>query len=402
MEANSPNETPALLAPVELAGLIQLAMSRSGCEGDVTSLFVLEANAGSRFEHPCLVLQVRHPSGSFTQRPAASYRVGPQSITVLHRGFIHHRTRCQINLPTLQGTYLGVEGTIAECRHVSGLFHDSIVRFDEPLDLSALIKWSPEIAAMVAASEQPRELVGRVLCLDPSESERALLELRLGDTKLQVHGVATAAEAYDLTKRSGGWDLIVSEMSDGQASIEEFIPEIRKLGEFAPLLLLTSEAGADCERIADTLGTQGVLRKPYKVDELLAIISSIMPEDGGSASLRCDTCGGYLSSLDASDPARALIVNYAMECKAMVPVLQRAVIDDDVSVCRTAFKRVAGSAAGFGFESLATQASAALTEIDAAGTTVEALACMNMLIRMLDRLSICLQSRCMEEKIVTS
>ncbi len=402
MEPNSTNETPALLGPVELAGLIQRAISVSGCEGDVTSLFVLEARAGSRFEHPCLVLQVRHPSGSFTERPAASYRLGPRSITVLHRGFIHPRTRCQINLPTLQGTYLGVEGTIADCRHVSGLFHDSIVQFDEPLDLGALIKWSPEIAAMVAACEQPRELVGRVLCLDPSESEQALLELRLADTKLQVHGVGTAAEAYDLTKRSGGWDLIVSEMSDGHASIEEFIPGIRKLGEFAPLLLLTSEAGADCERAAEALAAQGVLRKPYKVDELLAIISSIMPEEGGSASLRCDTCGGYMSTLEATDPARELIVNYAKECKAIVPVLQRAIIDDDTTTCRAAFKRVAGSASGFGFEALATQASAALTEIDAAGTTVEALACMNGLIRMLDRLSICLQGRCMEETIAAS
>lgn len=399
MEPNSPNATPALLGPIELAELIHCALSMPDGEGSHSSFDKLEARAGSKYEHPCLALQVRHPSGKVSLRPGASYRVAPQSITVLHRGFIHPETRCQVDLPTLQGAVLAAEGTITECRHISGLFHDSIIRFDNPLDLARLIKWTPEVAAMVAASEKPRELHGRVLCVDPSDSERALLELRLGDTKLQVHGVATAAEAYDLTKRSGGWDLIVSETSDGEASIEEFIPGIRKLGEFAPLLLLTSEGGAECERIAEALNAQGVLHKPYIVEELVALLSSIMPDGGDATELRCDICGGYLSTLDCSDPVRGLVSNYARECKAIVPVLQRAVIDDDVDVCRTAFKRVAGSASGFGFESLSNQATAALTEIDAAGTTVESLACLNMLLRMLDRLSTCEPGRCLEEVV---
>lgn len=346
------------------------------------------AMQGVRFERNAIKFYIFHPGGSAACKSAYIYRINTHVAAILHRGYIHPGTRCEADLISLDGDPVVVRGTTVQCRHLAGLIHDSLVEFEERLDLRRLVKWTPELAAIVAETEKPRPLRGRVLHIEPSSSERALFASRLANTQLRLTAVPDAPVAYDETKRTGNWQLIVSELRVGATVASEVAKKLRDLGEHAPLLLLTSERGPRRQAVVDESEASGVLDKPYAPDALLAMVSSLLPV---SVTGDHDTCpsGRVCSSLREGDEARELVEGYIAECASHLTDLERSVLHDDVPTCRALCLWLAGSAHAFGFGVIADHAGQVVTEIDAAGSTSEAQRSLSALVGMLRRMSIC-------------
>ncbi len=346
------------------------------------------AMQGVRFERNAITFYIFHPGGSASCKSAYIYRINTQVATILHRGYIHPGTRCEVDLVSLEGDAVVLRASVVQCRHLTGLIHDSVLDFEDRLNLRRFVKWTPELASLVAETEKPRPLRGRVLHIEPSTSERALFAARLAKTQLRLVAVPDAAAAYDETKRTGNWQLIVSELRVGDLVASEVAKKLRELGEHAPLLLLTSERGPRRQTVVDDSEASGVLDKPYEPDTLLALVSSLLP---ASVTGDYDMCpsGRVCSTLRDGDQARQLVEGYIAECASHIPELERSVLHDDVQTCRALGLWLAGSAHAFGFGVIADHAGQVVTEIDAAGSTQEAQRSLSALVGMLRRMSIC-------------
>lgn len=351
------------------------------------------AMQGVRFDRGSVDFYVEHPGGSAACKSAYVYRMNTRVLAVLHRGYVHPGTRCEIELPTLGGDSQVIRACVVQCRHLTGLIHDTIVEFAERADLRQFVKWTPDLAALIAETEKPRKLHGRVLHIESSASERSLFAARLRSTQLQITAVASSAEAYDETKRTGNWQLIVSELRVGQTPVSEVAGKLRTLGEHAPLLVLTSERGPRRQGIVDQAEASGVLDKPYSAESLLALLSSLLPALLPSAQVRCAS-GRVCSSLSSDDEVRSLVHGYIDECTSHVAELERSVVHDDVPAVRAICLWLVGSARAFGFDVIADHAGQALTEIDAAGSTSEAVRSLSALGAMLRRMSVCGEDGC--------
>lgn len=346
------------------------------------------AMQGVRFERNAVKFYIYHPGGSASCKSAFVYRINTHVAAILHRGYIHPGTRCEVDLVSLDNDAVLVRATIVQCRHLTGLIHDSLVEFEERLDLRRFVKWTPELAALVAETEKPRPLRGRVLHIEPSTSERALFASRLSNTQLRLTAVPDAPAAYDETKRTGNWQLIVSELRVGENIATEIARKLRDLGEHAPLLLLTSERGPRRQKVVDESEAAGVLDKPYSLDALLALVSSLLPVTVTGDFDMCPS-GRVCSTLREGDEARQLVEGYIAECASNLAELERSVLHDDVRACRGLCLWLAGSAHAFGFSVIADHAGQVVTEIDAAGSTLEAQRSLSALVGMLRRMSIC-------------
>ncbi|MCL4222417.1 MAG: response regulator [Phycisphaerales bacterium] len=346
------------------------------------------AMQGVRFDRNAIKFFIFHPGGSASCKSAYVYRINTQVAAILHRGYIHPGTRCEVDLVSLDGDAVVVRASIVQCRHLAGLIHDSLVEFDDRLNLRRFVKWTPEVASLVAETEKPRPLRGRVLHIEPSASERALFASRLANTQLRLVAVPDAPAAYDETKRTGNWQLIVSELRVGDTVASEVARKLRELGEHAPLLLLTSERGPRRQTVVDDSEASGVLDKPYSPDALLALVSSLLP---ATVTGNYDMCpsGRVCSTLREGDEARQLVEGYIAECTSHIAELERSAVHDDVPACRALCLWLAGSAEAFGFGVIADHAGQVVTEIDAAGSTLEAQRSLSALLGMLRRLSIC-------------
>ncbi|GAB4383051.1 MAG: hypothetical protein Kow0022_01910 [Phycisphaerales bacterium] len=372
--------------------LVELA-EESALGPDSSSAVRQAAMGGVRFDRGTVCMRVEHPGGNAACKCAFVYRVNTQVLAALHRGYIHPGTPCQIELPTLNGDTMTLRASIAQCRHLSGLIHDSVLELADRLDLRQIVKWSPELASLIAESETPRVLRGRVLHIEPSASERALFEARLRATELQVTAVIGPAEAYDACKRTGNWHLIVSELRVGSTPLPELAGKLRALGEHAPLLILTSERGPQRQAIVEQAEASAVLEKPYTGESLLALMSSLLPELPPDAHRVC-AMGRVCSSLKSDDEARPLVHGYIQECVSRVSELERSIAHDDVPACRAICLWLVGSARAFGFDVIAEQAGRALTEIDATGSTAEAARSLSVLTSMMRRMWVCGEGGC--------
>ncbi|MGE0482994.1 MAG: response regulator [Gammaproteobacteria bacterium] len=119
--------------------------------------------------------------------------------------------------------------------------------------------------------------MANVLAVDDSASMRQMVSFTL---KGAGYDVTEAIDGQDaLSKaRSGKVDVVLTDVNMPNMDGIELIRQLRNLPQykFTPMLLLTTESGADKKAEGKAAGATGWLVKPFNPDQLLATISKVL------------------------------------------------------------------------------------------------------------------------------
>ncbi len=120
--------------------------------------------------------------------------------------------------------------------------------------------------------------MARILAVDDSASMRQMVDLTL---KSAGHEVISAIDGVDgLQKASTGEpvDLVITDVNMPNMDGITLVRELRRLPQYrgVPLLVLTTEAGADRKQEGRAAGATGWIVKPFDPERLLATVDKVL------------------------------------------------------------------------------------------------------------------------------
>lgn len=120
--------------------------------------------------------------------------------------------------------------------------------------------------------------MAKILAVDDSASMRQMVSFTLKGAGHDVFEAADGAEALKLAKAQGGLDLVISDINMPNLDGIALIRELRQLPDykFTPILMLTTESGADKKGEGKAAGATGWIVKPFNPDQLLATIGKVL------------------------------------------------------------------------------------------------------------------------------
>lgn len=116
-----------------------------------------------------------------------------------------------------------------------------------------------------------------VLSVDDSPSIRQMVALTLSGAGYAVVEAGDGTEGL-VRMRDGGIDLVITDLNMPTMDGLTFIRELRKLpvGKGLPILFLTTESDEGRKREAKDAGATGWITKPFKQDQLLAVVRKVL------------------------------------------------------------------------------------------------------------------------------
>ncbi|MBX9606473.1 MAG: response regulator [Gammaproteobacteria bacterium] len=116
-----------------------------------------------------------------------------------------------------------------------------------------------------------------ILAVDDSASMRQMVAFTL---KGAGYGVIEAVDGKDALEKAktGAADVVLTDVNMPNMDGIELIRQLRALPKykFTPMLLLTTESGADKKAAGKAAGATGWLVKPFNPDQLLATIAKVL------------------------------------------------------------------------------------------------------------------------------
>ncbi|MCF6282930.1 MAG: response regulator [Candidatus Polarisedimenticolaceae bacterium] len=116
-----------------------------------------------------------------------------------------------------------------------------------------------------------------ILAVDDSASMRQMVSFTLKGSGYEVVEASDGVEALAVAK-TRSFDLVVTDVNMPNMDGIALIAELRKLPnfKFTPLLMLTTESGADKKQQGKAAGATGWIVKPFNPEQLLATIKKVL------------------------------------------------------------------------------------------------------------------------------
>ncbi|VUD56411.1 Chemotaxis protein CheY [Thalassocella blandensis] len=120
--------------------------------------------------------------------------------------------------------------------------------------------------------------MAKILAVDDSASMRQMVSFTLKGAGHEVHEASDGAEALKVANAQSGFDLVISDINMPNMDGITLIKELRALPayKFTPILMLTTESGADKKGEGKAAGATGWIVKPFNPDQLLATIGKVV------------------------------------------------------------------------------------------------------------------------------
>jgi len=310
-------------------------------------------------------LVIQHPDGGVSRFLVYGRNVSTRGVAVLHGGYVHTGSACQIILSTTGDNHLSVPGVVRHCRLIAGSCHEIGILFDDEIDPSQ-IAGSDASASSSGADEETlgyHSMAGRVLVVDPFVPSRMLLEHQLNVFGLQVTAASSSDDA--LTKHEAAdppFNLVLAGLS-GPNDIDA-VQRLRQTEFVGPIIALTPEADAEQLKLIQNAGAGTVLLQPVSTDVLLAHLQAYL----GKA-----TAAGTIYSTAEDQPGMRTLVNeYVRGVRVLSEELETAIEAKDAAAARAVIMRLRGSGTAFGFNDVSVAAIRALTDLDRTGATESA------------------------------
>ncbi|MDJ0807885.1 MAG: response regulator [Gammaproteobacteria bacterium] len=116
-----------------------------------------------------------------------------------------------------------------------------------------------------------------ILAVDDSASMRQMVSFTLKGAGYEVIEAADGVEALNIAKGKSV-NLVITDVNMPNMDGISLIRELRGLPsyKFTPLLMLTTESGADKKQAGKAAGATGWIVKPFNPDQLLATIKKVL------------------------------------------------------------------------------------------------------------------------------
>jgi len=116
-----------------------------------------------------------------------------------------------------------------------------------------------------------------ILTVDDSTSMRQMVSFTLKQAGFDVVEAADGAEGLQKAK-TARFNLVITDVNMPKMDGITLVRELRGLApyKFTPILLLTTEAGADKKKQGKDAGATGWLVKPFNPDQLLTTIKKVL------------------------------------------------------------------------------------------------------------------------------
>lgn len=320
---------------------------------------------------------IEHPGGGTAEATVCVRRLWCEGAAVIHMGFLHADTRCEIVLETTDQIIERIPARVRLCRLISRNAHDIELAFDKPIDLEHFVRNAGLVASAAPQRKVPQSICGRAVCLCSTSAEGSLLRYHLGATRLEIETFEDPGQAIDHIKRELT-DLFICEMDIESMPGEEIIKAIRQTGYDIAILALT----ADTRRVdaAREAGAAMVLTKPYDAKSLLAAVQAVAVT-GAKREL-----GPVQSTLAGDKDVAGAITSYVEHVGQVLRAMRDDMARDDLVAMRAHVIQLRGGGQTFGFAALTEAAAAALKTLDATFSIEESRGAMEGLIATAKRL----------------
>ena len=116
-----------------------------------------------------------------------------------------------------------------------------------------------------------------ILAVDDSASMRQMVAFTLKGAGYDVTEAADGDEALRMAQGKS-FDLVITDVNMPKMDGITLIRQLRGLGpyKFTPLLMLTTESGADKKSEGKAAGATGWIVKPFNPDQLLATVQKVL------------------------------------------------------------------------------------------------------------------------------
>ncbi|MDO6421522.1 response regulator [Saccharophagus degradans] len=120
--------------------------------------------------------------------------------------------------------------------------------------------------------------MAKILIVDDSASMRQMVSFTLVSSGHQVTEAPDGADALALAKAGSSFDLVLSDVNMPKMDGISLVKELRNLAnfKFTPILMLTTESGADKKTEGKNAGATGWIVKPFSPDQLVATVNKVL------------------------------------------------------------------------------------------------------------------------------
>ncbi len=126
-------------------------------------------------------------------------------------------------------------------------------------------------------NEEFENMAASILAVDDSASMRQMVAFTLKGAGYDVVEAADGVEALNIAK-SRSVNLVITDVNMPNMDGISLIKELRTLPsyKFTPLLMLTTESGADKKQQGKAAGATGWIVKPFNPDQLLNTVKKVL------------------------------------------------------------------------------------------------------------------------------
>jgi DNA-binding response OmpR family regulator len=119
-------------------------------------------------------------------------------------------------------------------------------------------------------------LMSRILVVDDDRESRDLLcEVLEANGYQQVEALADGLAAREALARDDGWRIIIADLRMPNESGLDLLRNLRKQNAKHQIILMSSFFSATERKLARELGAYAVLDKPFRLSELLQVVSQL-------------------------------------------------------------------------------------------------------------------------------
>ena len=302
-----------------------------------------------------LQLVLLEPGGTTRYLKISTVAISSSSAEIRLDCFVHNNTKAEIDFSRLGQSSIRVEGTIQDCKLVSGRSHSAIVQFENSINIDEILKKPEADPPTEPESVATEPDSAHILYIEDHEADRFLMTHRLNKANIKV-SLATDVDEGIESLRQGKFDAVICDFHledrTGFEVFEQAVPDLHH----GPFFFATSETSPEFRKDAIQRGVDTVIPKPINFPRLIHMLQS----------LRQNPAAGHEDTEHPSIAQQDEEVSslYIATLQHDLGVLKDAQAAGDALSTRRICDDILGCAQGYGFDQLGRAAERALCSLD--------------------------------------
>lgn len=272
--------------------------------------------------------------------------------------YLHIGSSCFVTFRSLGGKGVVVQASVRRCKHVEGRLHEIGVEFGEQIDPRNYMIDTDGQHLFNAERVELTELDGRVLIVVKDPIEQRLLGHYLADSNIDLLFGSTKDRGLLLLEEEPDLVFVDAKLPDGTGL--EFLESMREYGQKCPAVLMSTERDETLRSTICDFGGNEVIFKPITADLMQRaaaeyLIPATRAKQAPDKNIKPDEQNGTMN--------RSLRIDYAGDLRTIADAITAAMDSAETEVVCERLELLQATAPGFGFQSIAHLATAALCSI---------------------------------------